>query len=115
MSAEVHPQVAEAMKQMHQLQAMLEDQMKALNTGSFTGTDLEKTVEVTLNGSNMLTDLYIQDGLLRLGSEAVALRVNEALRGAQAAATASLVSKQEELMAGLTGITDSLVKGMDLK
>jgi DNA-binding protein YbaB len=112
MTAETHPQVADAMQQMQRFQSVLEDQLTQLNTGSFTGTDENRTVEATLDGHSTLTGLFIEDGLLRLGTETVGQRINEAIAHAQAAASANLTAQQQQLYAGLSEITGSLKNGI---
>jgi DNA-binding protein YbaB len=83
------PDMDAALQQAQLAQSSLEDFMHGMNTGTFTGADDARTVEVTINGRQWLTDLYIEDGLLRLGAETVGARLNEAVGNAQAAATAS--------------------------
>jgi len=89
-------------------QSSLEDFKHEINTGTFTGTDDARTVEVTINGRQWLTDLYIEDGLLRLGAETVGARLNEAVGNAQAAATAGVEAQQEQLLAKLADIAETL-------
>lgn len=67
------------LQQMRRVQSALEDERHRTDTASYTGTDQAKTVEVTLDWRHWLTGLNIEDGLLRLGAEEVAQRVNEAL------------------------------------
>ena len=90
MSDDMHPEVAAVLAQAQRLQAVMDEQLRKMNTETFTATDESKTVEVTLNGHHWLTDVFIEDGLLRLGAETVAARVNEALEIAAAQATASI-------------------------
>lgn len=108
MSAERHPQMAEAMEYGQQLQSVLEDELYRTNTELFTATDESKTVEATVNGRRNLTDLRIEDGLLRLGAETVRERVNEALRNAVAAANAANEVGQQRLVESLAGIVGSM-------
>ena len=108
MTIEMHPQVAEALRQAQLFQSALEDQQHRTNTETFTATDEDKTVEVTLNARLCLTGLYIEDGLLRLGAETVEQRVNEALLNAQAAATAAIDAEQERLIESVAGIAGEL-------
>ncbi len=97
MTAEMHPQVAEALRLAQRFESALDDQMHRTNTQSFTATDEAKSVEVTLNGRRWLTGLYIDDGLTRLGAETVEQRVNEALRNAEAAAGEAIAADQARL------------------
>jgi len=60
---------------------------------------------VTLNGHHWLKDIYIQDGLLRLGAETVEQRVNEALVKAGAEASASIDADRERIDAAVAEIT----------
>ena len=86
---EMHPEVAAVLQQAQRLQSVMDEQLAKMNTESFTATDEAKTVEVTLNGHHWLTDLFIEDGLLRLGADTVEARINEALGNATAKATES--------------------------
>jgi DNA-binding protein YbaB len=104
------PDMNAALHQAQLAQSSLEDFVHGLNTGTFTGADDSRTVEVTLNGRQWLTDLYIEDGLLRLGAEAVGARLNEAVRDAQAAATAGVEAQHERLIAKLTDIAQTLAE-----
>lgn len=97
MSEEMHPQVAAVLRQAQQLQSLMDDQLHKMNTETFTATDEAKSVEVTLNGHHHLTDVYIKDGLLRLGAHTVEQRLNEALQKAVVAATASIEADRERL------------------
>jgi hypothetical protein len=63
---------------------------------------------VTLNAHLVLIDLTLEPGLLRLGAEAVEQRINDALRKAEAAATAANDAEEERLVASLAEITGSL-------
>jgi DNA-binding protein YbaB len=114
MTTEMHPQVAEALRQAQLFQSALEDQMNRTNTESNTGTDEAKTVTVTVNGNRFLTGLDIEEGLLRLGAETVEQRINEAIGNALAAATEASEADGQRLIESLANITDSLVKGLDL-
>ena len=87
------------------LQSVMDAQLNKMNTESFTATDEAKTVEVTLNGHHWLTDLFIEDGLLRLGADTVEARINEALGNATAKATESIDvdrARLNELVAEIT-------------
>jgi DNA-binding protein YbaB len=112
--SETHPQVAEALAGLERFNKALEDQMNRTNNGSYTATDETETVEVTINGRRCLTDLHIEDGLLRLGAETVQERVNDALLRAQAEASGALQSQQAQLIASLSEIAGSLQKAVDL-
>lgn len=86
---ELDPHVARALTLAARFQSALDGTLNQMNNGSFRATDEAETVEVTINGHQWLTGLRIEDGLLKkLGAEAVAQRVNEALHNAQAAASA---------------------------
>ncbi|MDR3663299.1 MAG: YbaB/EbfC family nucleoid-associated protein [Mycobacterium sp.] len=93
----MHPQVAAVLQQAQRLQSIMDEQLAKMNTETFTATDEAKTVEVTLNGHHWLTDLFIEDGLLRLGSDTVEARINEALGKATAKATESIQADRERL------------------
>lgn len=102
---EMHPEVAAVLQQAQRLQSVMDEQLAKMNTESFTATDEAKTVEVTLNGHHWLTDLFIEDGLLRLGADTVEARINEALGNATAKATESIDAdraKLNELVAEIT-------------
>jgi DNA-binding protein YbaB len=102
---EMHPQVAAVLKQAQRLQSLMDDQLTKMNTESFTATDEAETVEVTLNGHHWLTDVFIEDGLLRLGAETVEERVNEALQKAALKASASIDADRERIDAVVAEIT----------
>ena len=102
---EMHPEVAAVLQQAQRLQLVMDEQLAKMNTESFTATDEAKTVEVTLNGHHWLTDLFIEDGLLRLGADTVEARINEALGNATAKATESIDADRarlNELVAEIT-------------
>ncbi|VEG50980.1 Esx-1 secreted protein, EspL [Mycolicibacterium aurum] len=105
MTDDMHPEVAAVLKQARRLQSLMDEQLDKMATESFTGSDEGETVEVTLNGHHWLKDVYIQDGLLRLGAEAVEQRVNEALQNASAEASASIDADRERLDAVVAEIT----------
>jgi DNA-binding protein YbaB len=94
---EPHPQATAALDEFKKLNDVLENALKQKGTGSFSATDQTKTVEVVINGDMVVTQVHIEDGLLRLGAETVQDRINEALIMAQADATASI-----DEMAGAT-------------
>ncbi|GLE52935.1 YbaB/EbfC family nucleoid-associated protein [Mycobacterium montefiorense] len=114
MTVEMHPQVAEALRHAQQFQSALEDQQHRTNTESFTATDESETVEVTLNARLCMTDLHIEDGLLRLGADTVEQRINEAVANAQAAATAAIDAEHEQLIEMVAGIAGSLKEALGL-
>jgi DNA-binding protein YbaB len=105
---EMHPQVAAVLRQAQQLQSIVDEQLDRMNNQIFTATDESETVEVTLNGHHHLTGAFIEDGLLRLGAQAVEQRINEALQKALAAATASIEADRERIDAAVTEITAGL-------
>ncbi len=111
MTEEMHPQVAAVLKQAQQLQSIMDDQLHKMNSQTFTATDEAETVEVTLNGHHHLTAAFIEEGLLRLGSEAVEQRLNEALQNATAAATASIDADRERIDAAVAEITAEMKDG----
>jgi DNA-binding protein YbaB len=100
----------EMLRQLQRFSSTIEDQQHRMETASFTATDEDKTVEVTLDGRNRVTGLFIENGLLRLGPETVTRRLNEALANAQAEATTANEADQEQLVTSLVGIADELQK-----
>ena len=102
----MHPEVAAVLRQAQQLQSLMDDQLRRMDTQAFTGTDESETVEVTLNGHHHLTGAVIEDGLLGLGVEEVQQRLNKALRQATAAATAALEADRDRIEAAVADITD---------
>ena len=102
------PDMDAVLQQAQLAQSSLEDFKHGMSTGTFTGTDDARTVEVTINGHQWLTDLYIEDGLLRLGAETVGARLNEAVGNAQAAATAGVEARHEQLVAKLDDVAATL-------
>jgi DNA-binding protein YbaB len=109
-----HPQVSEAMEQLKRFTTVLEDQMSNSDTESFTATDEDKTVTATINGHRLLTGLFIEEGLLRLGAETVEQRIDEAMRNAQTQATAAIAGQQQQMIASLIDITGNLAKSVGL-
>ena len=105
MSDDMHPEVAAVLRQAQRLQSLMDEQLAKMNTETFTATDESETVEVTLNGHHWLTDVFIEDGVLRLGAEVVENRVNEALRKASARAAESITTDRERLDAAIAEIT----------
>jgi DNA-binding protein YbaB len=108
MTAEMHPQVAEALAQAQQFQSILDDHAHRTDTDTVKATDDAESVEVTLDRHRWLADLKIEAGLLRLGAETVEERINDALRKAVDAATATNEAEDEQLVASLAAITGSL-------
>ena len=105
MTDDMHPEVAAVLKQARRLQSLMDEQLDKMATESFTGSDEGETVEVTLNGHHWLKDVYIRDGLLRLGAQTVEQRVNEALQNASADAAASIDADRERIDAVVAEIT----------
>ena len=97
MTEDMHPQVAAVLKQAQRLQSLMDEQLDKMASDSFTATDETETVEVTLNGHHWLTDVFIEEGLLRLGADTVAARVNEALKNAGTTASASIEADRERI------------------
>ncbi|SOX53274.1 ESX-1 secretion-associated protein EspL [Mycobacterium ahvazicum] len=114
MSTDRHPQLAQALEYGQQLQSALEDELYRTHTETFTATDETKTVEVTVNGRRNVTDLRIEDGLLRLGAETVERRVNEALRNAAAVVKVANEAQQQRLVESLAGIAGSMTDTLGL-
>ncbi len=106
MTDKTHPQVAAVLQQADRLLSVMDDQLHKMKSDKFTATDESETVEVTLNGHQWLTDVFINEGLLRHGSETVANRLNEALRNATSQAAASMQADWERLDAAFTEIAD---------
>ncbi|OBA71696.1 DNA-binding protein [Mycobacterium sp. 1554424.7] len=114
MTTPMHPQVAEALRQAQEFQSALEEQQNRAKTERFAATDEAKSVEAAVNAQCCLTDLRIEDGLLRLGAEAVGQRINEALINAHAVATAALDTEHEQLIESLADIAASIKKTLGL-
>ncbi|CKN36679.1 ESX-1 secretion-associated protein EspL [Mycobacterium tuberculosis] len=110
---ELDPHVARALTLAARFQSALDGTLNQMNNGSFRATDEAETVEVTINGHQWLTGLRIEDGLLKkLGAEAVAQRVNEALHNAQAAASAYNDAAGEQLTAALSAMSRAMNEEM---
>ena len=105
MTDDMHPEVAAVLKQARRLQSLMDEQLDKMASDSFTAADDSETVEVTLNGHHWLKDVYIQDGLLRLGAETVEQRVNEALQKASAVASETIDADRERIDAVVAEIT----------
>lgn len=101
----LHPEVAAVLQQARRLQSLMDEQLDKMANDSFIGSDEGETVEVTLNGHHWLKDVYIQDGLLRLGAETVEGRVNEALQNASAVASETIDADRERIDAVVAEIT----------
>ncbi|WAJ45421.1 YbaB/EbfC family nucleoid-associated protein [Mycobacterium sp. Aquia_216] len=108
--ADEHPGGA-LLRQADRLQSALDD-YRYQETTFFSGSDETKTVSVTVDGSKKLADVYIEAGLLRLGSETVEQRLNEALRNANAAATSALATEREKLLETL-GLNAEVIERLD--
>jgi DNA-binding protein YbaB len=108
MTEDMHPEVAAVLRQAQRLQSLMDDQLAKMAGETFTATDEARTVEVTLNGHHWLTDVFIEDGLLRLGAETVAARINEALQNAGACASASIEADRDRIDSAVAEITSEL-------
>jgi DNA-binding protein YbaB len=102
---DMHPDVAAVLHQAQRLQSIMDEQLHKMNSQTFTATDETETVEVTLNGHHHLTGAFIEDGLLRLGAQAVEQRLNEALQNATAEATVSIEEDRARIDAAVAEIT----------
>ncbi|WP_176749672.1 YbaB/EbfC family nucleoid-associated protein [Mycolicibacterium grossiae] len=105
MTEDMHPQVAAVLRQAQLLQSVMDDQLAKMNQQTFTAMDETRTVEVTLNGHSWLTDVYLEDGVLRLGAEVVESRLNEALQKATAEAAESIEADRERIDSLVAEIT----------
>ncbi|MBW0012706.1 YbaB/EbfC family nucleoid-associated protein [Mycobacterium sp.] len=110
METGTHPQVAEVLGEFKNLTDVLEGAMKQQATGSYAAQDQTETVEVVIDGDRVITQLHIEDGLLRLGAETVEERINEALMMANAKATAALDAITGQTMESLVKIIGTLQK-----
>lgn len=110
MSEDLNAEVEAVLRQARRLQSMMDEQLDKMATESFTAADDTETVEVTLNGHRWLQDVYIQDGLLRLGAETVEGLVNEALQKASADAAASIDADRERIDAAVPEITAEMTQ-----
>ncbi|WP_343600526.1 YbaB/EbfC family nucleoid-associated protein [Mycobacterium sp.] len=109
MTTQVHPLVAAVVAQTERLQSALDDQLHKMKSDKFTGTDEGEAVEVTVDGRYWLTDVFIDDGLLRLGAERVQQRINEALQNALIRAIGSFEADRERLYAAVGEIAGELI------
>lgn len=107
MTDDIHPEVAAPLTDARRLVSIMDDQLHKMNSATFIAADDSETVEVTLNGHRQLTGVAIRDGLLRLGAETVEQRLNEALRNATDAASASMVADQKRIDELLDHLTDA--------
>lgn len=105
MTEDMHPEVAAVLRQAQRLQSLMDDQLAKMASETFTATDEARTVEVTLNGHQWLTDVFIEDGLLRLGADTVAARINEALENAGDAAAETVAADRERIDSAVAEIT----------
>lgn len=110
MQPQEHPQATAVMDEFKKFSDVLEGALKQRGTGSFAAKDDTETVEVVINGDMCVTQVNIEDGLLRLGAETVQDRINDALLKANADAAASIEANQAETFEKLTKIVDSLQK-----
>lgn len=108
MNVGMDPQIAEALQHAAAFQSALDEQLHQMGSTSFRGTDEAGSVVVTINGSQSLTGVYLEPGLLRRNGEVVGQRINEALQNAQAAAAAARETRHERLLTLLADITRSL-------
>ncbi|MGU3502020.1 YbaB/EbfC family nucleoid-associated protein [Mycobacterium sp. C31M] len=107
MSEEMHPEVAAVLRQAGRLQELMDAQLHKMANESFTASDESDTVEVTLNGHQRLVDVYLADGVLRLGAHTVEERLNEALRNATEVAAESVAADRDRLNDAVAEITES--------
>lgn len=102
---DMHPQVAAVLRQAGRLQDLMDSQLQKMANESFTAADESETVEVTLNGHHHLVDVHLSDGVLRLGSDTVSRRLNEALHNATEVASESIAVDQDRLNEAIADIT----------
>jgi DNA-binding protein YbaB len=110
---EQHPQVTNALEQLQRFSDILEEQMQRSGTGSFTASDRTNTVTATIDGHQLLTNLFIEDGLLRLGAETVEERINEALLNAHVAAASATEEQQHQVITALFEIAEGMLKSVE--
>ena len=111
MTDDMHPEVAAVLRQAKRLQTLMDEQLDKMANETFTASDETETVEVTLDGHHLLKDVYIEDGLLRLGAHTVEQRVNEALQKANEAATLAIEADRERIDAVVAEITAEMPEG----
>lgn len=103
MTEQIDPRVAAVLHQAELLQAVMDTQLRKVNTETFSATDDTGTVKVTLNAEQQMVDVHIENGLLRrLGAATIQQRLNHALRNASATATAATLADQQRLDTILT-------------
>jgi DNA-binding protein YbaB len=107
---EPHQQATAVLDEFKKFSDVLENAVKQKGTGSFSVKDQTETVEVVINGDGVVTQLHIEDGLLRLGAETVQDRINEALIMAQAQAAASAEAMAGATVEAMAGIIESMQK-----
>ena len=112
MEFESHPQATAALDEMKKFNELLEGALTKKSTGSFSAKDETETVEVVVNGDILLTQVYIEDGLLRLGAETVEDRINEALMKATVDATVSNQAAYGATVEAITGMLENMQKIM---
>ncbi|MGE2726316.1 YbaB/EbfC family nucleoid-associated protein [Mycolicibacterium pulveris] len=105
MTDEMHPQVAAVLQQAQQLQSIMDEQLRRMNSQTFTASDESGTVEVTLDGHHQLKSAFIAEGLMRVGVEELQQRLNEALGNASAAASSAIDADRERIDAAVAEIT----------
>lgn len=110
METEPHPQAAAVLDEFKKFTDVLEGAMKQQGSGSFTAQDETETVEVVINGDRCVTQLHIEDGLLRLGAETVQERINEALIKANAEASANQEALFGQTFEAMAKIMDTIQK-----
>jgi len=103
----------EILGQFERLNQLLGEQVRWIHAQSFSGSDDAGTVGVTLDGQLQLVGLQIEDGLLRLGAEAVEQRINAALLNARMGAVDGIASQQGELMESLFDVTREMVQSVE--
>ncbi|MDA4108823.1 YbaB/EbfC family nucleoid-associated protein [Mycolicibacterium holsaticum] len=105
MTDEMHPQVAAVLQQAQQLQSIMDEQLRRMDSQTFTATDESGTVEVTLDGHHQLKAVSLADGVMRLDVEEVQQRINEALHNAAAAASVSIEADRERIDTAVAELT----------
>jgi ESX secretion-associated protein EspL len=111
---EIQPpsQTTEVLDELKKFTDVLEGAMKQQGAGTFAARDEAETVEVVINGERVVTELHIEDGLLRLGAETVEERINEALGKANAAASENQEAIYGQTFEALNRIVGSLQKAV---
>ncbi len=100
-----HPDIAAILREAKRLEDVLEERIHQIRTGRFAASDEERLVEVTLDGEYRLVDVFIAEGALRRGLQAVEEAVNEALRRANDAVDASAANASARINAVVAEIT----------